>query len=321
LLAAGADVNTIYTITVPTGKQQAVLFELLLKLVDDPNWKVARLLLDKGAKYGLTGLPCNSFDITVVYDEPEAVRLLLQQGADVHALSVHNNTPWLLAATRKTPEIAALLLNRLNKTDIYVTNADGDTALHIAVSHSATQTVQYLLKLGLEVTARNNSNLIPVQLAETAKIAALFLPYKEQVAQYIDLRLLESALYARNAKLVEIVFALAPPNHFKNIGSRLTRLWNKSENEVNEEKIVDFLLVTGALYKDLHTKKMPGAAQWLQKLVREAEKKYANNNNNSSTTRINWLQKAKAFMSKKGKEPATEENNSQDTKRKRPDKT
>ena len=91
-------------------------------------------------------------------DNLDAVRLLLELGADVNARDRDGDTPLHEAATWGRPEIARLLLDA--GADVNARRDNGDPVLHDAVNTNAEQsrkakTVRALLDAGADVNARD----------------------------------------------------------------------------------------------------------------------------------------------------------------------
>ena len=84
-------------------------------------------------------------------DDPEVVRLLLDQGADLHALDEYGQTPFLMAALEnENVEVFRLLLER--GADPYAEDEYGNTALHNAAhANDNVEVLRFLLDMGAYV--------------------------------------------------------------------------------------------------------------------------------------------------------------------------
>ena len=110
----------------------------------------------------------------------DAMRLLLDHGADPLATTKGGNTALLLAAglvfaeggfgqgdgPPKADVLEAVRLLLELGCDINAANASGQTALHGAVYREATETIRYLVAQGARTDAEDASGRTPLQLAE-----------------------------------------------------------------------------------------------------------------------------------------------------------
>jgi len=93
-------------------------------------------------------------------------KTLIEAGADLEIRDEEGNTPFLIAARRGEIEICKLLLHidpRPHTSDMneivpsaHVTNNNGETALMLASKNGYADLVTFLLKIGLDRTAKDN---------------------------------------------------------------------------------------------------------------------------------------------------------------------
>ena len=125
------------------------------------NEKVVRLLLNKGADIeALT-----EFDKTLLHSaasggNEKVVRLLLKKGADIHARDKNQWTPLHLAARSGNEQIVRLLLEK--GADIHARDKNQWTPLHRAASSGNEQIVRLLLEKGADIEARDGSQRTPL---------------------------------------------------------------------------------------------------------------------------------------------------------------
>ncbi|KAK7495738.1 hypothetical protein BaRGS_00012958 [Batillaria attramentaria] len=96
--------------------------------------------------------------------QTDAVRLLLENGADVNVMSHNRDTPLHIASLVGQTDVAALLIS--NNADVNVQNDDiGFSPLHVASMRGNVGIVRLLLKSGAEVNLKNARGLTPLYLA------------------------------------------------------------------------------------------------------------------------------------------------------------
>lgn len=97
----------------------------------------------------------------------EAVQLLLDRGADIHAISKNHllNTPLHAATAAKRTGVVHLLLQK--GADVSSRQKKGQTVLHMAVDHFDIQMVRMLLDFDADPLATDDSGVSPLQLAES----------------------------------------------------------------------------------------------------------------------------------------------------------
>lgn len=96
-------------------------------------------------------------------DEVEAIRLLLDAGADIGARDVTGMTPLHVAAVYSRRRAATLLLER--GADLHARDAFGDTPLHTAAIFGRTKMAIWLIRQGADPCAPNAAGRLPLDLA------------------------------------------------------------------------------------------------------------------------------------------------------------
>lgn len=131
------------------------------------NLQAMRLLIEKGADVNAR----NNADATALLwcaREPEKARLLIEKGADVNVQSRQGRTPLMVAALREgNSAIVALLLEK--GADPKVKTRRGDTALHSAASAGDPESIRFLLAKGASVHAADFLNRTPLFAASTSR--------------------------------------------------------------------------------------------------------------------------------------------------------
>jgi ankyrin repeat protein len=129
-----------------------VLLELLVHQPDGPN----AVAPDGFQPLGLAAFFGNS----------EAVRLLIEKGADVNTASQNEMrvTPLHSAVAHRHLQIARLLLE--HDANVNARQADDFTALHAAAQNGQLEMVKLLLEFGAETEARTRHGETPLGLAQ-----------------------------------------------------------------------------------------------------------------------------------------------------------
>ncbi|XP_060640910.2 DNA-binding protein RFXANK isoform X1 [Anolis sagrei] len=115
-------------------------------------------LLNKPDERGFTPLMWAS-----AFGEIEAVRSMLEWGADPHALAKERETALSLASTGGYTDIVALLLDR--EADVNTYDWNGGTPLLYAVRGNHVKCVEVLLAQGADLTMEADSGYTPMDLA------------------------------------------------------------------------------------------------------------------------------------------------------------
>ena len=129
------------------------------------------------------------------FGHPEAVKLLLEQGADVNALShskisfIPSNTALHAAiAGERNLDVIRLLLEHGAKTDVFDSN--GHTCLHTAAFHDDNEAlIELLLAHGAQINARQEGKESPLELAiaqRNTRVEALLRRSGAKAAEQIE---------------------------------------------------------------------------------------------------------------------------------------
>ena len=105
----------------------------------------------------------------VLYQDVEAVRELVAQGAYIHKKDEHGRTPLMRAAEWNGLASVRVLINlgaRVNDR-----NDRGETALHIAVSHGHHEVACELLDHGADLSIRDQHGSTPLTTALRAPMS------------------------------------------------------------------------------------------------------------------------------------------------------
>ena len=162
LLAAGCDVNQ------PTAEGDTPLHRVAAS--NRPRaWDIAQALLRHGANinqatpHGVTALMRSASSGRI-----EIARLLLQSGADPHAMTARRETAMICAcrAYAEDAEMALLLIEYGAEPD--VVDQHGLGALRLAASSGNTATLSALLTAGLRVDGYPDEPATPLQMASRA---------------------------------------------------------------------------------------------------------------------------------------------------------
>lgn len=149
-----------------------------------------RLLLEAGADVNAR----NQFDATALMwgaGDPVKVRLLVERGADVNAKSKQGRTPLLIAAGYQgSAETLKLLLAK--GADLNATDRFGSTALLMSIGAEDRQTQRMLIDMGVDVNAALGTGGTPLMAAASAndlEIANLLIAKGAKVNAFTDVEL------------------------------------------------------------------------------------------------------------------------------------
>lgn len=128
------------------------LEELAQRLEDEPDLVRARNALEK-----------TPLHYAVTYRQPEAIAMLIANGAEVNAKDDTGLTPLHVAAILGRLDEAQLLLDA--GADLAARDGFGDTPLHSAALHGNRETVEFLLRHGADPLVKNLKEKTPRDLA------------------------------------------------------------------------------------------------------------------------------------------------------------
>jgi ankyrin repeat protein len=146
----------------------------------------------------------------------DAMLLLLNAGASVHAQTIHGDTPLHFATDGDGPNLTAVRLLLRFGASPNAANADARTPLHGAVEQSSLACTQALLAAGAEWGVLDTSGVSPADLARsTAERLAICASNPPDLEQYLgplpESRKLEIAqLMHHSLSNAREVLALAP---------------------------------------------------------------------------------------------------------------
>lgn len=132
---------------------------------DDPE--AVQLLLDHGADTELSGeRGMTALHATVLQKSVECARLLLSNGAEIDAQDEGGRTPLSYACARDAADLVALLLDE--GADVHAKDRQGAGLLNYAALGDNERTLYRLLELGLDVHAVDFDGAGPMHLAAMA---------------------------------------------------------------------------------------------------------------------------------------------------------
>ena len=144
-----------------TGVRQRPIAPDLVTAIRDADAQAVRKLIDNGADVNARDAEGNTpLILASFYASPKCVELLLEKGADANAANKAGVTALIRAATNY--EKTRLLVNAGAK--VRVRTADlGNTPLILAARRAGnSRTVKLLLERGADATERNNAGISPI---------------------------------------------------------------------------------------------------------------------------------------------------------------
>ena len=197
------------------------------------NPTIVQQLLNAGANpntatgYGKTPL----HEALAFYQvEPEIVKALIEKGASLTKEDDYGNIPLLQAADNAPHNLFAWILEK--KPDLTIKNSAGETALHKVAQSTKNDNLlnaQLLIQKGADVTARNNDNKTPVDVA-----------FEQTIKNYLDNELfkkeyatLSAVINKDNSKALELAQkdpeSIIKTNQYGNNALRATLMRDDSE--------------------------------------------------------------------------------------------
>lgn len=231
LMEAGADINQSNSrdetpIMYAASRNMVPVVEMLLEagvningvksgkhpLFSALNWgakDAIRCLLDHGAdvnykdKYGFTPLHAAIF-----WGNTEIAAMLLDAGANMNARMMLGDTPLILAAKEGSIPFTQLLLER--NADLNITDGFGRTALYYAVSRASFELCELLLERGADPNNLSAGSKSPLQMACTTndKAVAQLLIKHQVIVGLRDINGYTAADYARKGQFEELALLI-----------------------------------------------------------------------------------------------------------------
>jgi len=125
---------------------------------------------------GISRLPCSS-------DQVKMIKLLLENGADVHARAKNSgNTALHFAATRNDADVVSLLVGYHADPD--AVNKNGETPLYVAVLAGMPQSVDALLERSADPDAKNKAGSTPLlAVIRASSTSATYMKAMDQIGK------------------------------------------------------------------------------------------------------------------------------------------
>lgn len=177
------------------------------------NYDIVKLLLDSGVDCDARSLPSDARPPDMLLcvalansTNPEVIKLLLNYGADVRAVTDSGESTLHYAAINRLPDMVEIILNQ--GIDIQCSSS-GCTALHYAVSHQNPEVCEVLLRRGANVNARASSDYTPLTVAvdgDCQRTIKVLLKYGANVYdEYAGMSVLEIAHEVNKSENVKIL--------------------------------------------------------------------------------------------------------------------
>jgi ankyrin repeat protein len=204
LLDAGADVNTKFALGSGNDKSP------LIQAVENGHIEIVELLIARGAdvQQQESEMQMSPLHYAAAHDEPDMVRILLENGADLNAENSFRWTPLFSAARMgsvetvqalleagaesdavsaegRTPMMVLIDRGRLggmtdkmmllldNGADPNLQDNNGDTALHFAARTGKLEAIPLLIGHGADQNLQNNEGLIAIDIAGNEQTAEI----------------------------------------------------------------------------------------------------------------------------------------------------
>lgn len=166
--------------------------------------RIVNMLVGSGAE----NTQKNSKDVlellrVIAYGSHDAVRLLLEQGADVNGVC-SEVTPLMCAAEHDSPEIVETLLKR--GADVNFANRRGETALMRAARKDLYSNVDVLLRYGAEIDAINREGFTALAIAARENNTDTIL---ELVNNGADIHLTENVITPTERSRITMISAMS----------------------------------------------------------------------------------------------------------------
>jgi len=163
LIENGADVNTYGD--VGEGVKTTPLMAISGK--GNLNLEIAKVLIESGANVNLSGRGNEGANMTALHGASagstiEMVKLLIENGADIHKRGVNNFTALHFATLGGNVEIVQCLLD--NGADVNAKALAGMTPLHTVAIRGTPEMVKLLVSRGANINAKGDNGSTPLVL-------------------------------------------------------------------------------------------------------------------------------------------------------------
>ncbi|OUM68856.1 hypothetical protein PIROE2DRAFT_27061, partial [Piromyces sp. E2] len=152
------------------------------KALDKSNIKILRLLLAKDKKIPIEDNNLQPLIFAIKKNNPEFVKLLIENGADINEFSYNGNTPLLQAINNDNTEIIHLLID--NGVNLNQCNNEGKLPLEIAKEKNNEKEAINLIQNGANVNYEHKNGLTPLLYAihkNNLKMIDLLISYGAKV--------------------------------------------------------------------------------------------------------------------------------------------
>lgn len=145
--------------------------------------EIAKLLLQNGASVKAKDATTQATPLhfAALYGRANLATLLLQNGADVNDIMKFNITPLLVAAQFSQPQLIELLLQ--HKANINHCDQEGFTALHFTATNNDEASTLLLIKNGANVNAKDKREATPLKIAQERRAEGMVRLLKENGAK------------------------------------------------------------------------------------------------------------------------------------------
>ena len=136
------------------------------------NDEILRYLLRQGMREELNALDEEGYSpLFYASNDIRKVRLLIEAGADIHLRDEDGNT--LLHDVEGNSEVMRLLLSLGMQEEIMSPNDQGDTPLHVALSHKQNECARILLESGVDIHAEDEEQRTWLHIAAASANAEM----------------------------------------------------------------------------------------------------------------------------------------------------
>ncbi|CAL5092578.1 unnamed protein product [Urochloa decumbens] len=149
--------------------------------------KAVRLLLSKGVPVDSLSHRGTPLHLAAGYGHDQAVKILLEHGADPNRVVNHVNTPLMAACHAHSLECMKLLFKA--GADVNFRSLSGPAVLFLAVDDGLTEIVNFLLEAGANPNIRDEDGKSPIMLAaaqEHRELVGILFPRTKPIPSMLD---------------------------------------------------------------------------------------------------------------------------------------